>query len=298
LDGEEIMTKKPEPEETDEELEERETEDQKDAEFILSATHQPRQGTFERFLVQSLAQPIIMTDDLKRIKALSLAAFMVEKPNREKLAIDYERVKVLNLVSTALLNPSVRKYQQGLEVVSIPWGFPQTEENFNKFILPWFSCGLRYWPDFITEHVETCKIWECGRCGQEFGRRKLPYSEKPKIPNKCPKCDNAIILRYSKADCSHKYTIRTIVKDPLWSFFFEICQYLSPEGYDLLKSNFIGWASEPAQELLGELTKMVDPNLYDQILGLYSRRGKRDYAQKVKETAEVSSANEDSLGPY
>jgi hypothetical protein len=183
-------------------------------------------------------------------------------------------------------------------VISIPWGFPQTEENFKKFILPWFSCGLRYWSDFITKHVENWTIWECCHCGQEFGRRKIPDLDRPKIPGKCPKCQSSQFSSYYHFPEYNKRTFRLIVNTSSWSYFFEVCQYLSPEGYDLLKSNFVGWASEPVQELLGELTKMVDPNLYDQILGLYEKRGKKGYAEKLKETAEVPAANEDSMGPY
>ena len=33
---------------------------------------------------------------------------------------------------------------------------------------------------------------------------------------------------------------------------------------------------------------MVDPNLYAEMLDLYTKRGKKDYAEKVKETAEGS----------
>jgi len=304
LDGEIIMTKKEnekaEPEEKDEELEDQENENQQDAEFILSATHAPRQGARERFLIQSLAQALIMTDDLKRIKSLSLTAFMIEKADRENLAIDYQKVKVLNLMSTALLNPSKRMIQQGLEVVSISWGFPETEENFKTFILPWFNCNLRYWSDFLTKHVETWKTWEC-YCGLEFARRKLPYSDSdsPAFPINCPKCKKSVMILGNF--WGNTYKIRYIVKEPLWSFFFEICQILSPEGYDRLKHNFVGWASELIQEFFGELTKIVDPHLYDQILGLYEKRGKKGYAEKVKETAKETgemSADEGSLGPY
>ncbi len=41
---------------------------------------------------------------------------------------------------------------------------------------------------------------------------------------------------------------------------------------------------------------MVDPNLYAEMLGLYSKRRKQDFTEKVKEAAEgVGNAN--PLGP-
>jgi hypothetical protein len=69
-----------------------------------------------------------------------------------------------------------------------------------------------------------------------------------------------------------------------------------------LKNNFVVWADEPAQQLLAELTKMVDPNLYDQLRGfLYEKQRKKGYVEKVKEIAEPKAeeqANVDNVGPF
>jgi hypothetical protein len=282
-----------------EELPEEKDEEQEDTEFVLSATRAPRQGAYERFLAQGLAQTILMTDDLKRVKAVSLCAFMVPDAEREKLATDYQKVKVLNADANALLNSTARKYGD-LEVVSVPWGFPETEENYQAFILPWYNCKPFYWPRLLRRHAETWRIWHCIHCTTEVLRAKFPLSDTLRLPNRCPKCHEEMVNHYNGIEqvttCDH-----TIVdKEPYWSFFFELSTCLTPEGYDVLKNNFVAWASEPAQQILAELTKMVDPNLYDQILGLYERRGKKGYTDKVKEVAKESikgeSDSEDNMG--
>jgi ribosomal protein L37AE/L43A len=221
---------------------------------------------------------------LKRAKAVTVAALMVKEPERDDLAIDYERVHVLNVVATALLNPSIRKLgPPEIHIYSVPWGFLQTEENFKTYIDPWLNCSPPYWPSCITRHVKTVRVWQCRNCQYELMRKVLPITETLEFPI-CPKCKKETVWRYHDS--------YSIFMEPLWSFFFEMCQYLSLEGYDILRNNFTSWATGQIQLFLSELTCMVDPNLYAEMLGLYSKRRKQDFTEKVKEAAEgVSNAN-------
>lgn len=287
-------SKKPKSEE---ELPDEMSEEQEDTEFVLSATRAPRQGSYERFLAQGLAQAILMTDDMKRAKAVSLCAYMVQESEREKLATDYQQVKVLNAVANALLNPTAQKHE-AIEVVSIPWGFPETEESYQTFILPWYKCKPFYWPRLLRKHAETWRTWHCSRCTSEVLKAKLPIPDTWRLPRVCPNCRRPV------QEWNQYYVtfsdLTEITEEPFWSFFYEMSTCLTPEGYDVLRNNFIAWASEPVQQLLAELTKMVDPNLYDQILGLYEKRGKKDYSQKVKDVAKDTtkggSDSEDNMG--
>lgn len=46
---------------------------------------------------------------------------------------------------------------------------------------------------------------------------------------------------------------------------------------------------------------MVDPNLYDQIIGLYEKRRRKGYMEKIQEATEKKpeeQANVDSMGPF
>jgi hypothetical protein len=261
--------------------------------FISSALRQPRGGIYEHLLSQFLAQAVIVTDPLKRIKIVTEACLTVREPERENLAINYEKVRVLNLVVNAMLNPSISKLQQGVERVFIPWGFPQTEENFKTFILPWLTCKPYFWSALLVKHFEEWKIWKCQGCDQELARTKLPYPEEVHIPAECPKCKKPTAMPHYGFDRTEKQVVRKIIEDPSWSFFFEICNFLTPEGYNLLRNNFVAWAVPKVQLYLAELTQMVSPGLYESVLGLYTRDSKRSYAEKVKEVAKPPEAPAD-----
>ena len=289
------MSKKPKKKDSGQESE---SEEQEDAEFLLSATRAPRQGAYEHFLTQSLAQTIFMTDDLKRIKAITVSALMVQESERENVGVDYQLVRVLNQVASALLNPTLNKKPEfNMELVSVPWGFSESEENYKTFILPWYNCKPFFWPIMLRKHGETWRTWHCLHCTAEVLKAKFPLSDTLRFPHRCPKCHSLVVNPYNSAIVNLTTSDQTILnEEPYWSFFFEVSINLTPQGYDLLRNNFVAWAIPQAQLILAELTRMVDPNLYAEMLGLYSRRGRQGYAEKVKEAAEgVTNAN--PLGP-
>jgi hypothetical protein len=286
------MTKENE-EEQEKNREEPDREEAQFKQFFSTAIRAPKAGSFEHFLTQSLAQTILMTDVLKRAKNVTESALMIPETERENLAIDYQKVNVLNLVANALLNPSVEKFEN-IEFVSIPWGFPQTEENYETFILPWYNCKPFYWPKLLRKHAETWRTWRCYRCQSEVAKTRRPIPDTFRLPRRCPKCGRP--LSY---DSYEQYVtvsdVTEVTSDPSWSFFFEISTYLTPQGYDLLRNNFGAWATPQIQLFLAELTRMVDPSLYAEIVGLYtSKHGRKGYAEKVKEVSEVPK-DEDRL---
>lgn len=273
-------------------------EDQEDAEFLLSATRAPRQGAYESFLTQSLAQTIFMTDDLKRIKTITVSALMVQESERENVGVDYQLVRVLNQVASALLNPTLDKRPEfKMEIVSVPWGFSKSEENYKTFIVPWFNCKPPFWPIMLRKHGETWRTWHCFYCSAEVMKAKFPLADTLRWPHKCPKCHHNCVNPYNNSIVyltTNDHT--TINEEPSWSFFFEMTTTLTPLGYDLLKNNFIAWAISQTQLILSELTRLVDPNVYAEMLGLYRGRGKQNLSDKVKEATE-GTKSASPLGP-
>jgi hypothetical protein len=242
--------------ESEQEIEE-ENEEVSDMEFIQSVIRAPRQGTYEQFLCQLLAQSVICTDPLKRIKIVAETANTVKEPEREKLNIDYEKIQVLNVVANAFLNPAVhndRYLSDG--IVSVSWGFLPSEENFKKYIVQWYNIfNLNFWPLLLRAHAKICH--------DSFNR---PF-------------------------------VKEIYWKPEWSLFFDASDCLTPIGFNKLKNAFIAWASPQAQQYLAELTGAVDQNTYREILGLYAKPGRKGYAEKVKETAKrpETSTNENMV---
>lgn len=149
------QAEKEEPE-SEQEVEE-ENEEVSDMEFIQSVIRAPRQGTYEQFLCQLLAQSVICTDPLKRIKIVCETAWTVKEEDRKKLKIDYEKIEVLNVVANAFLNPSVHN-EPGFSdsIVSLSWGFFPSEENFKKYIIPWYNkYNMSFWPILLRGHVKV-----------------------------------------------------------------------------------------------------------------------------------------------
>ena len=218
--------------------------------FVASALRQPRGGIYEQLLSQFLAQAVIVTDPLKRIKVVCEASLMVPEKDREDLAISYERVEVLNAVTNAFLNSSsVTPKDFGAEVVSISWGFDRIEENYEKYIHPWFKCQIWYHPTLLRNHVEFERV------------------HNHQIPR-----------------------IKRIIREPFWSWFFDATTCLATDGYNSLKNSFVAWAIPQVQLYLAELTQVVNPSVYAEVLGLYTRSSKGSYADKVKEATKPTEA--------
>lgn len=249
------MVKKKKEEQTEnngEEVQDEEKEQSDLQKFVATALRQPRGGIYEQLLSQFLAQAVLVTDPLKRIKIVCEAALYAQK-EREDLAIAFEIIEVLNAVANALLNSSSQRIQGIIgEVVSVSWGFSPTEENYEKYVRPWFTCLVSYYPMLLRHHVE-------------FERRNS--YEPPRI--------------------------KRIITDPLWDWFFDATSCLSAEGYNAMRNAFAAWAIPQVQLYLAELTQVVNPNVYAEVLGLYTRNSKKSYAEKVKETSKPPEGPKD-----
>jgi hypothetical protein len=220
------------------------------AEFVSKAIREPRGGAYEQLLSQFLAQAVICTDPLKRVKVVCEAALMIPEPERADLAIDYETVEILNMVTNAFLNSATNR--DG--AVSISWGFHETEENGVKFVQPWQTTKIWYYPHLLRTHV----VFE------HYSGYGMPK-------------------------------IKRIVTEPFWDWFFDATHCLSTDGYNTLRNSFVAWAIPQIQLYLSELTHVVSPSLYSEVLGLYTRPKKRSYAEKVKEVSEATKKDADSV---
>lgn len=250
---------KPKKKTKQEQAEQKPNEDKEFQEFVSTAMRAPRTGPYEQLLSQFLCAAVVVTDPLKRIKTVCEAALMVPDEERKDIAIDYEKVEVLNNVANPLLNFTVRNFLEA-EVRSIPWGFALTEENFKKFIEPWLCILPIYYPHLLRQHVV-------------LGKATYPWQLPP---------------------------IVKIIFEPHWSHFFDSSSCLSVDGYGSLKSSFIAWAISDIQHYLAELTSVVSPSTYNEILGLYNttpKKGRKSYSEKIKTTSTEISKDEGSMDP-
>jgi hypothetical protein len=87
------------------------------------------------------------------------------------------------------------------------------------------------------------------------------FEAKFKFPIVCPKCEREVYPE-------HLYFEPTTIIDdnPFWSFFYEACQCLSGEGHVLMVNSFTNWAMPTVQRAKKELSKLVNPSLYSEVL--------------------------------
>lgn len=223
-----VMVEKPRRQKSRQKKEQAEDESQDEqeelVEFAGTAIRAQRGGAFEALFSQMLASSVVVTDPLKRIKIVCEAAFTVKEESREELKVDFDRIDVLNQVANALLTPVVEHRKDfDLEAVSVPWPFSPTEESFNKFIHPWFTCTIHYWPTLMQKH-----------CAWHVSRRDW---SRPRI------------------------VIDKIIKEPMWSWFFNASSCLSPQGFNTMKNAFAAWATPQVQLYLAALTDRFTQSL-------------------------------------
>lgn len=290
-----MVKKKTEDKTEDSSQESEEQEGQKDQDFVSFALRQPKTGPYEHIISEYVAQAVITKEPLKKTKVICEASFFVPDPKREELAIDSEKTKILDDVANALLTASKQTNRNmGIDFINVPWPFYCNEENFNKYIAPWFNGHVHYWLALLpsdSKHVELWRLWGCPHCHIELCRKKMPCDDELEYFQVCKQCNR----KYHPRQLIEEYR-REPIEEPLWSFFFEVTKFLTQQGYDAIKNNFVSWANPQVQQILFNLTGAVDPSLYSQILGVYDKSARKDYAKKVNEKADEITGKEGANG--
>jgi hypothetical protein len=214
----------------------------------------------------------------ERIFYLEKAVLMLEPEELETLNIDLNEVRGLSSVAHSLLSAGKRRITREYteyEVVSIPWAFNETEENFDRFIRPWYR-NTEYWAMFITKHRKwRTQIVHKERYYNEFDEwvtcnyilLDIPYTSDKKelakaiekwLYKDCPRCGERIY----KSDLEiEEYSV--LNSDPFWSFFFEASKYLTVTGYEKMKAAFVSYANNFVFKVVRKLrdTLLKDVNL-------------------------------------
>jgi hypothetical protein len=107
-------------------------------EFVTQALRLHRRGSFENLLAQHLIVAV-NSPPMQKIRLVCEAAFMVPK---DKLNVDMHEVETIYLTCLSLLHTPEKA-----DFISVAWAFPQTEENYARFIKPWHN---RHAPLFYT----------------------------------------------------------------------------------------------------------------------------------------------------
>jgi len=96
--------------------------------FVSQALRLHRKGSFEMLLAQHLAVAVA-SEPMQKIRLVCEAAYMVPK---DKVNMDMQLIETIYLTCLSFLNTNEKS-----GFIKVAWGFPQTAENYARFIQPW-----------------------------------------------------------------------------------------------------------------------------------------------------------------
>ena len=191
---------------------ERSPEDEGFDEFVHDMIRRPKTGSYELLLCQHLIKSVA-AEAMEKIRLITEGAYMVPDT-----PVDKEALEVIHSLATSFITMKVI-YDTDLTLYwgRIPWNFPDSEENYKKYIEPWFLD---------------------------------PYK----------------LTRILDRDTPEKK------HDELWKNFFlyTVEGRLYPSSLEYLKSAFISWAMPKVMTMFEQLTLLISPNIYLEMLNKVS----------------------------
>lgn len=171
--------------------------------FVYRVLRDRGKGSFEYLLAQHLAAAVV-SEPIQKIRLICEAYYMVPDVN----LFDNELVHVIYSVSLSFLHVMEEPVLKGFK---ISWGFELNEENFNRYINPWFRRVNLFYISRGDDDLKSGDFWE----------RFFETTYKRAIP------------------------IHTI---------------------NVLRVLFIQWAMPHVMKLFEKLTRLIDPELYREII--------------------------------
>ena len=190
------------------------TEDQKTApedfeKFASQALRRNKLGSYEQLLCQHLIKSVA-SEPIEKIRLVAEAAYMVPST-----PVDEEILDIIYSVVTSFIGTEIIITNPDLFFGKIAWGFQLTDENYEKYILPWFK-GF----------------------GRLFLTNRAPNSEK----------------------------IEEMENSPLKFWNMTAFSKIFPTSVEYMKTTFLVWAMPQIMVMFEQLSKLVNPDLYDSIL--------------------------------
>lgn len=126
-------------------------------EFAATALRLHRRGSYENLLCQHLIMSV-NAEPLTKVRLICEASWMVV--DLDKIKLDNQLVETIYAVTSSLLNVNPKAL-----FFDIPWAFPITDENYNRYIKPWrrktslafvYDCeATRKEKSEIVDHAES-----------------------------------------------------------------------------------------------------------------------------------------------
>lgn len=224
--------------------------------FADAAMRSPRRKVYDQILAALLIKANSTSDPLKKIQTMCEAALFV----KDKTSLDMALVESAYVVSSCLLKSEVTDDKRnGTSFVGVPWPFPRTEENWKKYVQPWQTVKLTYFP-FLTSY------------------RRQYYPFKPNFDPWGSSEEAAWEQREEATSAAHK----EVQSLPEWHSFFIETEVLSLESFKALKGEFEHYYLQKLLTMQVLLAEQVNAQAYSEVF-------KTMYGQKESEEAEPES---------
>jgi hypothetical protein len=265
---------------------------EEDVDLVKKATRPPRSGVTERLVCQSLFQGTFSDLPSKMINHLcvatmSCAKLMIDEEPDAQLPFDLEQINRIYALNLSFMNAVFSPHDKGEKKVCIPWGFPETEENYTLYIKPWcmnvpigayhvYIRGFRK-KGCVIQHTNTHYSQSVFDNDPPFCNYIFAWATKEdwktKIAElagqyvKCPVCHRQ--LGKDETDHLEAYDGNVLDPNPEWEYFYRATEFLMEASARNLRNAFEHWAIVILEKAKMDMARFVSPQTYEDIARLF-----------------------------
>jgi len=252
--------------------------------FAIRALRGPKRGILEHSLCQHLALAIT-SEPLRKIRLICEAAFLLDEKTWKEIGINEDDLDVLYRVALAFINSANenrRYYDQVIPIWTVSWSFNKPADDlelYRRYIQPWCSKYTLEYFSCVMNKSDLKRFLQA-----EEAMRKTEAELEELRRNGCT--DKSLL---SKLELKLEYCYAV--------FFFVVTRYLSKQCFNELANMFISWGLPKAQQIFACLSRLVEPALFEEMLGLYRGRAREaEREESVAPTQAVGGPNEGPVG--
>jgi hypothetical protein len=223
------------------------SEEEKLEEVAASALRGPRKGVYQQLLAGSLIKANRTDDSLKKVYNICMAAYTFKQKDK----LDMQLVDVCSKVCESLIVTIAERKQP----IMVAWSFPETKENWRKYILPWQRTTLHFYP------LET-----------RYGRHNYPRRYTENSPFESAQSINSRLRQHEEAIRQAALKISNL---SLHDSFFETTAALTLTSFNVLKAEFSNWTIAKLADTQTLIAEHVEPALFKEMFELSIKREQR-----------------------
>jgi hypothetical protein len=231
--------------------------------FTASSMRGPKRGIYQQLLALLLIKANRSNDPLIKISCICEAALMSKK----KKKLDMKLVHVCYTVfqsfqATEIVHCPFSWLHENsmIDIARVAWVFPQTEENYKKYIKEWRHVPLSYYTLHTTWRKHNYPF------ADRLGKSHFWAGEYQDYYNK-----TAAVLEEKQ-----EKTDKDLEALPEWQGFYEKASAVCKRSFSVLQKEFSGWALPKLLETQAIISDEIDPEIWKETLATVSKDEKEN----------------------